>query len=65
MTSIEKVVNLAGLINEGGTYICGKCPNYDPDALKNCALGYVAPNDCPRVIKAAVEAIRLLYPEMA
>lgn len=60
ITSIEKVVNLARLIDEGGTYICGECPHYDADALKNCARGFAAPSDCPRVIKGAVQAIRLL-----
>ena len=65
MTSIEAVVNLARLIDEGGTYICSKCPHYEILALKNCALGFAAPSDCPKVIKAAVEAVRLLEAEKA
>jgi len=57
---IEKAVNLVRLINEGGIYICGECPHYDPDALENCDLGFAAPSDCPWVMEAVVEAVRLL-----
>lgn len=63
IADIVKEMDKDRLINEGGTYICSECPHYDPHALENCALGFVAPSDCPRVVEAAVDAARLLEAE--